>query len=290
MWKGRFQQTTAKLLSQYSESISFDWRLYPHDIAGLHRPLRGPARGGHHHRGGAGRHRVRPAAIGAEIEAGAFQFDPAPRRHPHEHRGRAHPPHRRRRREAPHRPQPQRPGRARPAALPARRDATPSPRLVRALQRSLVDLGLAPTSTSSSPATRISSARSRSSSRIICWPTSRCSSATRPPRRSRASASTSCRSAPAPSPARPSSSTATSSRSELGFSAITQNSMDAVSDRDFACELLAAHRHRRHASLPAERGPDPLGLERVRVHHASATPSPPAPASCRRRKIPTWPN
>ena len=27
---------------------------------------------------------------------------------------------------------------------------------------------------------------------------------------------------------------------ELGFSAITQNSMDAVSDRDFACELLAA--------------------------------------------------
>ena len=27
---------------------------------------------------------------------------------------------------------------------------------------------------------------------------------------------------------------------ELGFAAITQNSMDAVSDRDFACELLAA--------------------------------------------------
>ncbi len=27
---------------------------------------------------------------------------------------------------------------------------------------------------------------------------------------------------------------------ELGFSSVTQNSMDAVSDRDFACELLAA--------------------------------------------------
>ena len=27
---------------------------------------------------------------------------------------------------------------------------------------------------------------------------------------------------------------------ELGFSAVAQNSIDAVSDRDFACELLAA--------------------------------------------------
>ena len=34
MWKGRFQQSTARLLSQYSESISFDWRLYPYDIQG----------------------------------------------------------------------------------------------------------------------------------------------------------------------------------------------------------------------------------------------------------------
>ena len=34
MWKGRFQQDTAPLLQQYSESISFDWRLWPHDIEG----------------------------------------------------------------------------------------------------------------------------------------------------------------------------------------------------------------------------------------------------------------
>jgi argininosuccinate lyase len=34
MWKGRFQQETSALLQQYSESISFDWRLWPHDIAG----------------------------------------------------------------------------------------------------------------------------------------------------------------------------------------------------------------------------------------------------------------
>ena len=34
MWKGRFSEPTAALLQQYSESISFDWRLWRHDIEG----------------------------------------------------------------------------------------------------------------------------------------------------------------------------------------------------------------------------------------------------------------
>ncbi len=34
MWTGRFQQATDAQLRAYSESISFDWRLYPHDIEG----------------------------------------------------------------------------------------------------------------------------------------------------------------------------------------------------------------------------------------------------------------
>ena len=34
MWKGRFQKETSSLLTQYGESISFDWRLYKYDIAG----------------------------------------------------------------------------------------------------------------------------------------------------------------------------------------------------------------------------------------------------------------
>ena len=34
MWKGRFQQATSDLLQSYSESVSFDWRLYRHDIRG----------------------------------------------------------------------------------------------------------------------------------------------------------------------------------------------------------------------------------------------------------------
>ncbi|MDP0489514.1 MAG: argininosuccinate lyase [Verrucomicrobiota bacterium JB023] len=34
MWKGRFAQQTADLVQQIGESISFDWRLYRHDIRG----------------------------------------------------------------------------------------------------------------------------------------------------------------------------------------------------------------------------------------------------------------
>ncbi len=34
MWKGRFKTDTAQLLKDFSESISFDWRLYRHDIVG----------------------------------------------------------------------------------------------------------------------------------------------------------------------------------------------------------------------------------------------------------------
>src|SRR6478752_6360187 len=34
MWHGRFSTPTADLLLRYSESISFDWRLWRHDIEG----------------------------------------------------------------------------------------------------------------------------------------------------------------------------------------------------------------------------------------------------------------
>ncbi len=35
MRKGRFNEQAAKVAQRYSESVSFDWRLYPYDIAGL---------------------------------------------------------------------------------------------------------------------------------------------------------------------------------------------------------------------------------------------------------------
>src|SRR6267154_927069 len=34
MWKGRFRQETAPALQRFSESVSFDWRLYRFDILG----------------------------------------------------------------------------------------------------------------------------------------------------------------------------------------------------------------------------------------------------------------
>ena len=55
-----------------------------------------------------------------------------------------------------------------------------------------------------------------------------------------ASASTACRSAPPRWPAPPTRSTANSSPHELGFDGVCENSLDAVSDRDFAIEFTAA--------------------------------------------------
>jgi len=74
MWKGRFQQQTAALLQTYSESISYDWRLWPHDIEGS------VAHSAALEKAGLLTPQEREAivkglqAIGADIETGAFQF------------------------------------------------------------------------------------------------------------------------------------------------------------------------------------------------------------------------
>lgn len=46
MWKGRFSKATADLVQQYGESISYDWRLYKHDIAGSIAHARAQVRAG----------------------------------------------------------------------------------------------------------------------------------------------------------------------------------------------------------------------------------------------------
>jgi argininosuccinate lyase len=74
MWKGRFKQQTAALLQSYSESISFDWRLWRHDIEGS------IAHSAALEKAGLVSPQERQAivdglrAIGAEIEGGQFQF------------------------------------------------------------------------------------------------------------------------------------------------------------------------------------------------------------------------
>ena len=51
----------------------------------------------------------------------------------------------------------------------------------------------------------------------------------------------------------------------LGFATISQNSIDAVGDRDFVAEVLFTLSLARRASLASGRGSHPLRLERVRV-------------------------
>jgi len=46
MWKGRFQKNTSDLVQQYGESVSYDWRLYEHDIRGSVAHARALARAG----------------------------------------------------------------------------------------------------------------------------------------------------------------------------------------------------------------------------------------------------
>ena len=53
---------------------------------------------------------------------------------------------------------------------------------------------------------------------------------------------------------------------EAGRPRFSRNSMDAVSDRDFAVEFCAGGRLGGRPPLPPGRGPDPLGGQRVQFH------------------------
>ena len=77
MWKGRFQQSTAPLLSRYSESVSFDWRLYACDIRGSIAHSKALLAAGILDVAEQQAIESGLAQIGAEIESGAFAFDPA---------------------------------------------------------------------------------------------------------------------------------------------------------------------------------------------------------------------
>ncbi len=142
-------------------------------------------------------------------------------------------------RPAAHGAQSQRPDRARRAPVSQGRDRQSSHRARRGTRGARAP-GAQARSTWSCPATRISSARSRCCSRITCSPTTTCSDATTSASPTAARASTSCRSAPARSPACPIPIDRAFVARQLGFHRISENSIDAVSDRDFIAEFLAA--------------------------------------------------
>jgi len=74
MWKGRFQQETSALLQQYSESVSFDWRLWRHDIAGSIAHSAALQKAGLITADEREKIVAGLEEIGAEIEAGKFQW------------------------------------------------------------------------------------------------------------------------------------------------------------------------------------------------------------------------
>ena len=163
-----------------------------------------------------------------------------PDRRGHPHRDRAPRPRTRRigGRQAPHRPQPQRPGRDRPAPLPApRRRADAGWRAPRAAGRArragAEDRRHVPARLHAPPARAAGAARAPPARALLGLRARR-----RPLARRARRAPTCRRSAPARSPARACRSTPTASPADLGFARRFENSLDAVSDRDFVAEAL----------------------------------------------------
>lgn len=76
MWKGRFGQAASDLLKTYSESVSYDWRLYRHDIRGSIAHARALKVAGILTREEFDRIESGLREIENDITAGRFVFDP----------------------------------------------------------------------------------------------------------------------------------------------------------------------------------------------------------------------
>ena len=74
MWKGRFSQPTSALVQRYGESVSFDWRLYSHDIRGSIAHARGLEKAGILTTAEREAIETGLRGIEADIEAGRFQW------------------------------------------------------------------------------------------------------------------------------------------------------------------------------------------------------------------------
>jgi argininosuccinate lyase len=74
MWKGRFSQPTSALVQRYGESVSFDWRLYEHDIRGSIAHAKGLEKAGILTLAELGAIEQGLRGIQADIEQGKFQW------------------------------------------------------------------------------------------------------------------------------------------------------------------------------------------------------------------------
>ena len=227
--------------------------------------------------------------VGVELADGTFAFAPDRRGHPHRDRAPGHRARGTGRREAPHRPQPQRPGRHRAAPVPQarghrrRRAGPPSPGgAARPRARP-------PAPTTTSRATRTSSARSRCCSRTTSSRTSGRSRATSTAGATRSSAPTCRRSAPVRSPGR-------ACRSIPTASPPTSASPAASTTRSTRCPTATSWPRRCSCSRSprctsrASARRSCSGRARSSASCASPTRTAPVRRCCRRRRTPTSPS
>ncbi len=76
-WGGRFSQAPTDAVKTFTESVSFDWRLYRQDIAGSIAHAQGLAKAGILTKNEAGRIERGLKVIQRRIDAGQFHWDPA---------------------------------------------------------------------------------------------------------------------------------------------------------------------------------------------------------------------
>ena len=74
-WGGRFAAGPAEAVKQFTESVSFDWRLYKHDIAGSIAHAQGLAKAGVLTKAEAAKIKRGLLAIERGIESGKFKWD-----------------------------------------------------------------------------------------------------------------------------------------------------------------------------------------------------------------------
>ena len=277
LWGGRFGDGPDARMADFTRSIEVDAELALDDIAGSIAHVRGLGRAGLLTDGG-GRSVLERGLVSLrdDVVAGAVAWDPALEDvHMNletmltERVGAVG-------RQAAHRPLAERPGRHGPAALDAPRDRAPR-RGDRWPWSGRWWTSPSARATPSCPARPTSSRPSRCCSRTTCSPTSRCSSAT-------AAGSADARRRLNVSPlgagalagaGYPLDREATAA--ELGFDGVTANSLDAVADRDFVVEVLAAAALGDGPPVAAWPRRSPGGRTRASGSCASPTRSPPAP-------------
>ena len=239
VWGGRFGEANDERVAAFTRSIDVDRELAADDLAGSIAHVRGLARAGLITEDELATLVEGLNGLAEDVAAGSDRVGPGPRGRPPEPRSGPDGTRRAGGRQAPHGPLTERPGRhGSPVVDCAARSTGSMPASSRSSARSSAWPNAR--ATRCCPARPTSSPPSRCCSRTTCSPTSRWPSATAAGLPTPGGGSTSRRWAPAPSREPATRSTARRPRAELGFDGVTANSLDAVSDRDFVVEVLAA--------------------------------------------------